>query len=229
MGISSVTGSSSTDTTTASTAAAAASGTAMDKNAFLKLLIAQMQHQDPLNPTEGTEYVTQLAQFSLVEQSQNQSTQLSTISTQMNGLASNEAAALVGKTVTLSNAAGIAWDGLTATGASVNLAASAAKTTVEIQDANGTTVRTIDAGARAAGALPVTWDGKDNNGQAVAKGNYTLKVTATTVDGKSVDVQNTVSGIVTKINFNKGYPELVLNSGATAPISDLVAVGGTDK
>ena len=227
MGISSVTGSTSTDTT--KTASTAATSTAMDKNAFLKLLIAQMQHQDPLNPTEGTEYVTQLAQFSLVEQSQNQATQLTNISTQVGGLASNEAAALVGKTVTISNAAGVAWDGITATGASVNLAAASAKTTVEIQDANGKTVRTIDAGAHPAGALPVTWDGKDNNGQAVAKGNYSLKVTATTADGKSIDVQNKVSGIVTKINFDKGYPELVLNSGATAPISDLVGVGGTDK
>ena len=228
MGISSVIGSAATDTTTSSTASAASS-TAMDKNSFLKLLIAQMQHQDPLNPTEGTEYVTQLAQFSLVEQSQNQATQLTNISTQVGGLASNEATALVGKSVTVSNAAGIAWDGLTATGASVNLAASSAKTTVQIQDSTGKTIRTIDAGAHSAGPLPVAWDGKDSTGQTAAKGNYTLKVTATTVDGKSIDVKNTVSGIVTKVNFDKGYPELVLNSGATAPISDLVGVGGTNQ
>ena len=228
MGISSVIGSAATDTTTSSTASAASS-TAMDKNSFLKLLIAQMQHQDPLNPTEGTEYVTQLAQFSLVEQSQNQATQLTNISTQVGGLASNEATALVGKSVTVSNAAGIAWDGLTATGASVNLAASSAKTTVQIQDSTGKTIRTIDAGAHSAGPLPVAWDGKDSTGQTAAKGNYTLKVTATTVDGKSIDVQNTVSGIVTKVNFDKGYPELVLSSGATAPISDLVGVGGTNQ
>ena len=226
MGISNVTGATSPAATTTNGSAAT---TAMDKNAFLKLLIAQLQHQDPLQPTEGTEYVSQLAQFSLVEQSQNQATQLGTISTQMTGLASNEAAALVGKTVTLSNAAGIAWDGVSATGASVNLAAASAKTLVSIQDANGKTVRTLDVGARAAGALPVSWDGKDDAGRPVAKGNYSLKVAATTTDGKSVDVQNTVTGIVTKINFNKGYPELVLNSGATAPISDLVGVGGTDK
>jgi len=228
MGISSVIGSAATDTTTSSTASAASS-TAMDKNSFLKLLIAQMQHQDPLNPTEGTEYVTQLAQFSLVEQSQNQATQLTNISTQVGGLASNEATALVGKSVTVSNAAGIAWDGLTATGASVNLAASSAKTTVQIQDSTGKTIRTIDAGAHSAGPLPVAWDGKDSTGQTAAKGNYTLKVTATTVDGKSIDVKNTVSGIVTKVNFDKGYPELVLSSGATAPISDLVGVGGTNQ
>lgn len=228
MGITNVTGSTGTDTTKTATTDSAKSS-AMDKNAFLKLLIAQMQNQDPLAPTEGTEYVTQLAQFSLVEQSQNQATALGNLSAQVTGLASNEAASLVGKTVTVRNGNGIAWDGLTATGASVNLAASTAKTTVEIQDANGTTVRTIDVGPHGAGALPVTWDGRNDAGQPVDKGAYKMKVTATTADGKSVAVTNDVSGIVTKINFDKGYPELVLNSGATAPISDLVGVGGTDK
>lgn len=43
----------------------------MDKEAFLQLLVAQMQYQDPLEPTSNTEYVSQYAQFSQVEQIQN--------------------------------------------------------------------------------------------------------------------------------------------------------------
>lgn len=228
MGISNVTGSTGTDATKTATTDSAKSS-AMDKNAFLKLLIAQMQNQDPLNPTEGTEYVTQLAQFSIVEQSQNQATALGNLSAQVTGLASNEAAGLVGKTVTVRNGNGIAWDGLKATGASVNLGAAADKITVQIQDANGKAVRNIELGAHGAGALPVNWDGRDDAGQPVAKGSYQMKISATTADGKSIAVSNDVTGIVSKINFDKGYPELVLNSGATAPISDLVGVGGADK
>ncbi len=43
----------------------------MDKEAFLQLLVAQMRYQDPLEPTSNTEYISQYAQFSQVEQMQN--------------------------------------------------------------------------------------------------------------------------------------------------------------
>lgn len=47
------------------------SNSGMDKEAFLQLLVAQMQYQDPLEPTSNTEYISQYAQFSQVEQMQN--------------------------------------------------------------------------------------------------------------------------------------------------------------
>ncbi len=47
------------------------SNNSLDKDAFLKLLVAQMQYQDPLQPTSNTEYMSQLAQFSTVEELQN--------------------------------------------------------------------------------------------------------------------------------------------------------------
>lgn len=46
-------------------------GGTLDKDAFLKLLVTQMQYQDPLEPTTNTEYMAQLAQFSTVEELQN--------------------------------------------------------------------------------------------------------------------------------------------------------------
>ena len=55
------------------------SSSGMDKDAFLQLLVAQMQYQDPLEPTSNTEFISQYAQFSQVEQMQNMaaSTELS--------------------------------------------------------------------------------------------------------------------------------------------------------
>ena len=46
-------------------------GGALDKDAFLQLLVAQMQYQDPLEPTDNTEYISQLATFSSLEEMQN--------------------------------------------------------------------------------------------------------------------------------------------------------------
>lgn len=49
----------------------AEAGGSLDKNAFLQLLVAQMKYQDPLEPTDNTEYVSQLATFSELEEMQN--------------------------------------------------------------------------------------------------------------------------------------------------------------
>jgi flagellar basal-body rod modification protein FlgD len=51
-----------------SSAAAALGGTAPSEQMFLQLLVAQLQNQDPLNPTDSTQFVSQLAQFSELEQ-----------------------------------------------------------------------------------------------------------------------------------------------------------------
>jgi flagellar basal-body rod modification protein FlgD len=53
---------------TSSTPSAA---TAVDKNMFLQLLVAQLRHQDPMNPSDGTQFVAQLAQFQQLEQGLN--------------------------------------------------------------------------------------------------------------------------------------------------------------
>jgi flagellar basal-body rod modification protein FlgD len=70
---------------------AKANSTGMDKDSFLQLLVAQMKYQDPLQPTSNTEYISQYAQFSQVEQVQNMA---STMEMQRAGT-------LVGQQVTL--------------------------------------------------------------------------------------------------------------------------------
>lgn len=226
MAIDALSGSSTAATSTSTnTAASATSATALDKNAFMKLLVAQLQHQDPTKPMEGTEYVTQLAQFSMLEQSVSQTSKLDVLSTQLSGLSSNEATQLVGKEVTIKGN-GIAFDGLLASGTSVSLDGAAQKVQVTIKDANGNAVRTLDMGSEPAGPLGISWDGKDDSGQTVPAGKYTVSVSATDATGAAVNVSQNVTATVTKVNFDKGYPELVLDSGATAPISDLISVAG---
>jgi len=82
-------------TTTAATTAQQASKTAVDYDAFLNLLVAQMKNQDPTNPMDSTEYVAQLASFSQVEQSVN--TRLESL---LQASTLSQADALIGRTVT---------------------------------------------------------------------------------------------------------------------------------
>ena len=73
------------------------SAASLDYNAFLRLLIAQMQNQDPLNPMEGTEYTAQLAQFSSVEQSIQTNQKLDTLLT---SFSLSQAESMIGRTLT---------------------------------------------------------------------------------------------------------------------------------
>lgn len=212
----------STATVDTSSAAAAAAPT-VDKNEFLQLLVAQLQHQDPTQPTEGTEFVTQLAQFSQVEQAQNQTTELTTISNQMSGLSSNEAANLIGKQVDVSGS-NLTYDGSLAATSSVTLDAAATSVQVQVKDSSGNVVRTMAMGAQPAGPMQITWDGKDDSGTAEPAGSYTVSVSATGANGGAVNVETDVKGVVTQVSYDKGYPVVTLNSGTTAAISDLVSV-----
>ncbi len=226
MPISSVDGSSSTqDPTKASSSQTTSNQGSLDKQAFLKLLVAQLSHQDPLKPMEGTEFVTQLAQFTSVEQQIIQSQKLDVLSTQMSGLAGNEAASLVGKRVTIQGKSEVNFDGNLATSQNFTLKGAAESVKVVIKDANGNPVRTIDMKSQPAGAVGVVWDGKSDSGAKMPAGKYTMDVHATDKSGASVDTAQQVSGTVVKVTFEKGYPEVVLDSGVTAPLSDLISVG----
>ena len=71
----------------------------LDKNAFLQILCAELSNQDPLNSTDNTQYISQLAQFSALEQSQNTN---DTITSLLNSQKITEGSMLIGKEVSFS-------------------------------------------------------------------------------------------------------------------------------
>jgi flagellar basal-body rod modification protein FlgD len=73
-------------TSSTSTTAAASSNTNVTKDEFLQLLVAQIQNQDPLNPADGTQFLTQLAQFQTLEQSMNMGTDITAIRSDLDSL-----------------------------------------------------------------------------------------------------------------------------------------------
>ena len=91
--IQSAAGAATTTTTTASTK------NVMGKDEFLKMLVAQLKHQDPMNPMDGTAFTAQLAQFSSLEQLQNINTQLTSFTQQQQSLGNAQAVNLIGKQV----------------------------------------------------------------------------------------------------------------------------------
>jgi flagellar basal-body rod modification protein FlgD len=79
--------SSNTQTGNNTAATAPGGGSQVTKNMFLQLLVAQIKNQDPMSPSDGVQFLTQLAQFQQLEQSMNSGQDLSAIRTDLDQLA----------------------------------------------------------------------------------------------------------------------------------------------
>jgi flagellar basal-body rod modification protein FlgD len=202
--------------------ATAASGS-MGKDAFMKLLVAQISHQNPLKPMDDTAFVSQLAQFSALEQTMGINTRLDQLSTRQQGAANTELGSLVGKVVTVRGS--ITTLDSSGIGAPISFSLDGNATTcdINIADVNGKVVRTIHSGGQPAGLTKVTWDGRNDSGLAQPPGAYTVSVVAKNGDAP-VSANQETTGTLIGIDFSKGYPNLQLDNGVSAPASDLLRI-----
>jgi flagellar basal-body rod modification protein FlgD len=207
------------------TAAAGVGGNgAMGQEAFLKLLVAQLQNQDPLNPQDNYEFVAQLAQFSSLEQTIGINDRLDQLALQSQGLQNTETVALVGKEVTVKgNIVTLAGQGSTVP-ISFTTEGKSTSSEVVIKDQNGRSVRTLRVGPHAAGLIKVNWDGRDDTGLAQPAGAYAVTASAKNGDDAPVVVSQQSTGSVQSVSFDKGFPVLTLDNGMSVPVSDLVRV-----
>jgi flagellar basal-body rod modification protein FlgD len=196
----------------------------LGQDAFLKLLVAQLKYQDPLEPKENSEFVAELAQFSSLEQTMGINARLDMLSMQTQGAANTQVVALVGKIATVRGNMAT----LNASGAPVpvsfNLDSAAASTTVAIHDESGRTIRTLELGPRSGGLATTVWDGRSDEGVQQPAGRYTITVQAKGENGGVIGVTQEVAGLVQSVSFNKGYPELTLANGLSVPVADLLRV-----
>jgi flagellar basal-body rod modification protein FlgD len=183
---------------------------ALGKDDFLKLLMAQLANQDPTAPTDNQAFAAQLAQFSSLEAEQGTNTRLDSLLLAQATSAQTAAVGFIGKQVDYRTDAINLQAGLTATSQGT-LAAKADKLTVTIVDPSGRTVRTLSMGAQPAGTFNVAWDGNDDTGVRQPPGSYTTKATAVGTDGNALDVGLQSSGEATGLVFDNGVPELRIN------------------
>lgn len=207
---------------------AAVSGNAtMDKDAFLKLMIAQLKNQDPLNPMDGTEYAAQLAQFSSLEQLTNlndavtQSLESNYYLTQ--SINNTLIATLVGNNVKVS-ANSISYAGQDQVELSYNLPAYASEVKVNIYDSSGVLVKTIDNAELAQGEHKLLWDFTDNNGAKVPVGTYSAEIVAKdAATNNEMNVMLFKYGIIQGVRFGENGTVLVID-GAEYSLSDIVEI-----
>jgi len=193
------------------------------KDIFLKLLVAQMQNQDPLKPQDPTKMASQLAQFNMVEQqiSTNKLLEQLVGSGNSTGSQSTSAATYLGHSVTV-NQNQLHYDGTTQTfTATLNTAATQARVT--IFDINGAPVRTMQLANLSAGVNAISWDGLMDSGATAPQGNYSIDISATDLQGNAVNASIQRSGIVNAVRFNASGTELMVGGIAASP-SDITEI-----
>lgn len=219
----------------------------MGKDDFMKLLVAQLKNQDPMNPMDGKDMAAQLAQFSSVEQmmqmnktvtAQAESQEKMTAAIEELAAAQAEqgntvaaliegqmAVATVGKIgVTTGNTVFVERDG----GGSITIdtGLTTGSGVVQIKDAKGNLVSTgtvdnVKAGLQNIDLRDVDFDPPLQQGGAY---QYSIKVTA---EGKApADAKTYTTGRITGLRYENGSPVLMVGDSLSVPFSQLIQVRG---
>jgi len=194
----------------------------LGKDEFLKLLLAQISAQDPLNPMDDKEFIAQLAQFSSLEQAMQTNERLALLQVMESASANAQVTGLIGKSI-VAQGDGLNIAGGVAPDIRMDLSSAAQQVTVRIIDETGKVVRTLELGNRPAGDLTVAWDGRNDLGIALADGNYRVQVEAVDSQGNDVGIDTLLSGVVTGVVFEDGIGKLLLGDVKINP-ADVVEV-----
>lgn len=213
-----------TSTTDSSTGTA---GSALGKDAFLQLLVTQMQNQNPLDPQDNGEFVSQLAQFSSLESMQSLNDSVSTILSSYQSSQALQASSLVGRSVIVQSDTAVVDPSKGSMNGTVVLTGTSTATSVGVYDSSDNLVKTIDLGTGSAGQKDFTWDGKDGDGNTLAAGTYTFKATAT-IDGTATAMTTYLPATVNSVTMattSGGEMTLNLAGLGSVPLSQVQTIG----
>ncbi|MCG8668783.1 MAG: flagellar hook assembly protein FlgD [Pseudomonadales bacterium] len=190
-----------------------------EKDMFMRLMLAQLENQNPLDPQDGTEFVSQLAEFSTLEGIGNINNSIEEIGGLYRSSQALQATALVGRDVLLDSnkayfdAANPVTGVIKATGESVLDAQ------VTITDSSGQIVRTENLGNLTGSEdTPFGWDGADDNGNPLPPGIYQVSVNGR-VGNEMEALAVNVHGRVNSVSISNTQGDMVLNLNGLGQIS----------
>lgn len=146
---------------------------------FLRLLTTQMQTQDPFQPMDNTQMVSQMATITNSSGIAEMNQTLKGLASEMSGTRLGDAASWIGKSM-------LVQSNITAPDAAgqymgqVSFADATSGASVDLLDGNGNVLKTIELGDRPAGDTNFYWDGKDDAGNTIATGALKIKVNGAT-------------------------------------------------
>ena len=202
------------------------SGSNMDKEDFLLLLVTQFQYQDPLNPMEDQEFVAQMAQFSSLEQLMNLNTSMESLTDATENQQMLNATSYIGKQVSVTgNKIGkvTSADGQTTVSTfRYAFGDNVREGVLTVMDANGNTVYTESlAGKSANTTFEFNWSGLNDKGQVAPDGAYTVGLAAYNSSGESVLSDQVVDATVTSVVTENDTVYLGLDGGQLMELANV--------
>ncbi len=201
------------------------------KDDFMNLLLAQLKYQDPLSPQENTEYVSQLAQFSSLENSQSMESAITSLSSDMknfmtlqtiNSASSVNAAStsLLGKSVRVGYS-DVQWAGKSVK-LDMQLNDGATSAIVAVKDAQGNYVSTEKIStSKDKPDVEYSWDGFKDDGSKASYGSYTVEI----LDSSKIKTVGTIykDGEVSGLKYTSDGAKLIVDNG-TYSLKDIISV-----
>ena len=177
----------------------------LGQDSFLKLLVAQMQHQDPLNPQGNEEFIAQLAQFTSLEQLMGVNTSLGDLyaaTTSMNNASMTQ---LLGRNVTAYSDT-VPYQGDGPQEIYWKAPDDVSKMSVTITNEEGKLVAREEFDSLPSGDGSWEWNGKDVHGVQAPEGKYTVSITAYDTNGNPMEVSNIIKGTINEMSYESGSP-----------------------
>src|SRR5690625_1134257 len=164
---------------------------------FLKLMVAQLQNQDPFSPMENGEFLAQIAQFTTATGIQDLQQSFNRFSQNMATEQALQAASLVGRQVVVESDVGYLPADGSLTGM-LDLPVALPNSKLSVYAESGALLREIPLGTQEAGEVSFSWDGQDAEGRVMQPGRYYMAVT-TMVDGEEWSIPTYVSATVQSV------------------------------
>ena len=160
----------------------------LGKDDFMKLLLVQLQYQDPTEPMDSEKILTQTSQLASLESAENTKKALEKLSVSLGSAQQFSTIAAIGKTADLGSDA-IAHDKGSSSAFEVYFPNDVEQGSVVITDADGKTIKTLDVGTNKAGVYKFDWDGSDNNGGAADSGIYHVNAVYNDTNGNKLQTR----------------------------------------
>ena len=199
----------------------ATSQASSDSDMFMKLMIAQLQNQDPTSPAETNDFMQQISSMSQVESINNLNVTMNSLSNSLlSSQSALQASSMVGQNVyAKTDVATITADNKDVKGI-IELPISTTNLRVSIYDANGAKIETLDLGAKNAGDLNFAWNAGD-----AASGDYRVVAEAATADGYKV-ANSYLAYNVNSVTLGQNGVGMKLNTDAgSIAFSDIKQIG----
>lgn len=195
----------------------------LGKDQFLKLMIEQLKNQDPLDPMDGTEYASQLAQFTSLEQLTNLNESMSA-SIEANYLLTQSinntmTATLIGNEAKIGGS-NFVYSGQDQIQFGYELPADASSVTVNIYNEAGVLVRSIES-ETSPGDHKLSWDFTDDKGNNLGYGNFSFEIEAKSLNGEKMTFSSYQYGTIDGIKFTEQGALLMIGGAAYMP-SDIL-------